>query len=401
MRNQFSIPVALFTLAVLLVCVPAVSGQPAGLPGGAWVNTVVLQSGEDVYIDHDMPNKNFANMTILMLAPNGNRVSLIKFDLVGRVPQGAIIHSATLEVYTVGRNHNFDERVDAFHVLKHWTETEATWRESTWGEYWAVAGCNGSSDREFVPLDTTQLTDIYEWFPFDVTSAVQDWVNDPVSNHGVLLKGRDEGLPIEYHLRAGHYPQHADQHPKLRIQWESGPTPTNTPTATQTATATITRTPTDTLTPTITQTPTLTPTETATQTPTATSTQTPTLTPTETPIPSETPVPGSIVAFVWLDLDADGERDRGERYLSGALIEVRNQFGDLVGHCTTGATGLCAFTGLPPGTYTVSESNPEGYVSTTPDDVEEDIFSALVSEVYFGDKAQYDHFLPLVTRGIR
>lgn len=386
MLHRLSATALLLTLAILVVCVPEVSGQPAGLPGRAWVNTVVLQAGEDVYLDHDYPNANFVQKTVLMLSPNASRVALMQFDLTGRVPLNAIIHSATLEVYTVERKRTFPETVEAFMVERQWTETQATWVKSTWDDYWAVAGCNGSSDRGFAPLDAVVLDEVYEWFSFDVTPAVQEWVSDSSSNHGILLKAVDEGWPEEYQLRAGHYPQHTSQHPKLTIQWEPAPTPTNTPTPTQTAIPTVTGTPTETATPTITETP--------------TSTLTPTVSPTATrsPTPRETPIPGTIVAFVWLDLDGDGERDRGEPYLAGALIEVRDLQGHLMRSCTTLATGLCALSDIPPGTYVVSETNAEGYVSTTPDDVTVDVLSAVFSEVYFGDKGQYGSWLPLAVK---
>ena len=87
---------------------------------------------------------------------------------------------------------------------------------------------------------------------------------------------------------------------------------------------------------------------------------------------------------MWLDLDGNGERDRGEPYLAGALIEVRDLQGHLVGSCTTGATGLCALSDIPPGTYVVSETNAEGYVSTTPDHATVDVLSAVFMIVLIG-----------------
>ena len=149
MLHRLSATALLLTLAILVVYVPEVSGQPAGLPGRAWVNTVVLQAGEDVYLDHEYPTANFVQKTVLMLSPSGSRVALMQFDLTGRVPLNSIIHSATLEVYTVERKRTFPETVEAFMVERQWTETQATWVKSTWDTYGAVAGCNGSSDRGF------------------------------------------------------------------------------------------------------------------------------------------------------------------------------------------------------------------------------------------------------------
>jgi len=177
-------------------------------------------------------------------------------------------------------------------------------------------------------------------------------------------------------------------------------TPTDTPTPTPTGTATRTATPTQT--PTSTATPTQTPTRTATPTGTRTSTPTPTGTRTSTPTPTETPFEpqtlGTITAYVYEDQDADGVVDTGEQPLAGALIVVSDPFGGLVGSCTTNATGLCIFPDLAPGTYVVTEINPLGYLSTTPDLLEVDVVAGQVSAVYFGDVVPFECFLPVVRR---
>ena len=155
-------------------------------------------------------------------------------------------------------------------------------------------------------------------------------------------------------------------------------------------------------TPTPTASPTERPTDTPTPTSTATRTATPTATRTATPTPTETPYEpqtlGSITAYVYEDLDADGAVDTGEQPLAGALIVVSDELGGLVGSCTTNATGLCTFPDLAPGTYMVSEINPLGYLSTTPDLLEVDVPAGQVSAVYFGDVLPFRCWLPLVQR---
>jgi len=175
------------------------------------------------------------------------------------------------------------------------------------------------------------------------------------------------------------------------------PTPTATATSTPTATPTPTATATDTLTPTPTPTGTLpTPTSTATPTETATPTATPTGTPTATPTATLEPhMVGSLSAFVWEDLDGDGVRDGSEPPLAGALIEVflpettsggaaSSSLEPPIDWCTTDGTGLCAFE-LGAGAYVVTETDPEGFGSTTSDSFAVEVVAGEVTEVFFGD----------------
>jgi hypothetical protein len=182
------------------------------------------------------------------------------------------------------------------------------------------------------------------------------------------------------------------------------PTPTRTPTPTNTPTHTPTPTNTPTNTPTDTPTPTNTPTATQTPTHTATATQTRTPTPTETPF--EPQATGSIAAYTWWDVNGNGAREAGEPWLGGALIElyagggtpggVSGADGPPLDWCITGASGLCTFSELGPGVYTVKETNPEGYSSTTGDSVDVEVRSDEVSEVYFGDEYAGRIYLPVV-----
>jgi hypothetical protein len=161
-------------------------------------------------------------------------------------------------------------------------------------------------------------------------------------------------------------------------------TPTLPPCVTPTSTPTPTPTPTGT--PTFTRTPT--------PTPTATPSQTPTGTP--TPTPTATPGTGTIRGIVWNDLDADGRHDEGERPLAGAVITIRDSEGNLVFSYMTQANGLYSCALLEPGPYAVSEANPPGLISTTPDRVEVEVLTNTVVEVNFGDREHYRLYLPII-----
>ena len=182
------------------------------------------------------------------------------------------------------------------------------------------------------------------------------------------------------------------------------------PPASATPTPTATNTPTATPTPTNTSTATQTPSHTPSATNTATATQTATHTATATPTPTATATlephtAGSLSAFVWEDLDRDGVRDGNEPPLAGALIEVFQpergssagvpppELGPPIAWCTTDATGLCAFE-LGAGPYTIVETNPEGYGSTTSDHFTAEVVADEVTEVFFGDVFAGKIYLP-------
>ncbi len=72
------------------------------------------------------------------------------------------------------------------------------------------------------------------------------------------------------------------------------------------------------------------------------------------------PEPGTIKGWVFVDDDADGLRDKGDQGLPSVAISLSN--GD---YTTTSATGAFSFE-VSSGTYTLVESEPQGYASTTP-----------------------------------
>lgn len=148
--------------------------------------------------------------------------------------------------------------------------------------------------------------------------------------------------------------------------------------ATSTPTPTASSTPTPTATPTPTPTPTVTPSVTATRTPTHTPTSTATVTP--PPPASATPTwTATVVAtyaisgIVFVDSNGNGIRDPGETAgVPGVTIRIW-QNGSLVATTVTDGKGAYVVPGLSPGSTTIEELQPAGYVSTTPDNVALDL----------------------------
>jgi LPXTG-site transpeptidase (sortase) family protein len=167
-------------------------------------------------------------------------------------------------------------------------------------------------------------------------------------------------------------------------------TPTDTPTPTETETPTYTETYTPTPTPTPTETETETPTHTPTETPTPTQTETPsptrTITPTVTSTPTPTQVPGRINGVVFTDLNANGVQDPGELGIGGVTVTLYDNLGGIVGTQVTAADGSFDFPNLAPGGYSVVETDPLGYLSTTNNNVPVTVPAGGTVPVNFGDR---------------
>ena len=74
--------------------------------------------------------------------------------------------------------------------------------------------------------------------------------------------------------------------------------------------------------------------------------------------------PASIGDRVWDDVNANGS-DEGEPGIGGATVILTDANGAEVARTTTDANGIYRFTGLIPGTYTVTIEVPDGYTAAT------------------------------------
>ena len=75
--------------------------------------------------------------------------------------------------------------------------------------------------------------------------------------------------------------------------------------------------------------------------------------------------PGSIAGTKFHDVNGNGARDPGEPGLSGVAIQLQSSSGTVL-TATSDSSGNFSFPGLQPGTYTMSETVPSGFVQTAP-----------------------------------
>ena len=295
-------PTPKYTYTPTATSIPTFSVFQEGLDG--------YQGVKDTSLDAWNPGAVYGGDTALWVRGDGAREVLLSFDVSG-IPTYATVQQAVLGMWVqYGYPTGQSMTVSVHQLLRDWTELEATWNSASGSTPWQTPGAQGPTDSMSTPEDTQTLLASNTWVSFDLTELVAQWVIDPDSNHGVLLKGPGVGS-MYFKLPASEYTISTDTRPKLQVNFSlpsvipsatptltttptgtSSPTSTVTPTAsgTPTETATWTLTPTSTATGTQTMTPTSTATSEFTHTPTATSelTHTPTSTVTGTTSPSPT-----------------------------------------------------------------------------------------------------------------
>jgi hypothetical protein len=78
---------------------------------------------------------------------------------------------------------------------------------------------------------------------------------------------------------------------------------------------------------------------------------------------------GTILGTVWNDVDRDGVFDGNESGIANVTVSLLDAAGVTVVSDRTNADGEYGFIGFPAGTYNLLETDPSGFVSTTPNDL--------------------------------
>jgi hypothetical protein len=235
------------------------------------------QGTNDTYMTTWNPSGNFVYQANLVVKNDSVYAGLLRFDLRS-VPPGSTINQAVLRVYAYYRDKAKTFDLEVYGVFRPWVDTEAHWNRASIDNPWGVPGANDTTtDRAASPSAVQTVPSIDTWYELDVTNLVGDWVADPQTNYGVLLRGR--GLAsVVYHFASANHPT-ISLRPQLVIDYTGPGVPITPVPPTPTPTATRTRTPS--------ATPEVPPTATPTLSPTATATVT------LTPAPSVTPTPGA------------------------------------------------------------------------------------------------------------
>jgi hypothetical protein len=176
----------------------------------------------------------------LFVGVNNNgatRRALVRFDL-SSIPQDAVIDSVAVR-FVVTKSRNVAASISLRRVLTPWTEGpttgtglgggipgnavagDVTWRHaSVPGTLWDAMG------GDYEPTGTTVAVNpvgIYYWTggaASALAATVSDWVADPASNYGFLLRETSEST-LQSAKRMGSRDASASQQPQLTVFWSA------------------------------------------------------------------------------------------------------------------------------------------------------------------------------------
>jgi hypothetical protein len=348
-------PTATETPGVLGTATPTATVTPTPQP-----TTQAFGAVQDTTISSWDPTTPVGSAAYLYCYSAGEKKILVQFDLSG-LPAGARVDAAALQLHTGPAGGGNPLRASIYRLKKSWQEASATWRQAATDAPWAVYGAAGQ-DTDYAPgaLDTVTIAALNQTYAWDVTAAVQSWVNDGQLNAGLLLVG-EPGTRTQFAFFSS---ESSGNHPSLAVTYRVL-APTWTPTATHSPSPTATETPVLSATPTLSPSATLSPTETL----TPSATPSPTATLTATPTPTVTPTPfvlgEGLYALAFEDNDHDGEQDPSEPGIPGVTVELFTLGWQALQRAETNASGYC-FLGLrATGEYRLRQYTLWGYYSTT------------------------------------
>ncbi len=224
----------LFTIiSILLIFTHSASAQTVSVLLPQKDNTMFSESGAESL----GAGKLFAGQT----CQGNNRRALMEFDL-SSIPADATVTSVVLNMGTENSGNNGDGILQVFGVTTEWGEgpsstlsggqgaaaiaPDATWTDAMFGtETWNTPG--GDFDPTVL---TSRFTDEnFQLISFPSTAEfvarAQAWVEDPDSNHGIILVGVEENTCAAYRFGS----RDDGVTPELIVTWEGGIcTPTTT-----------------------------------------------------------------------------------------------------------------------------------------------------------------------------
>ncbi len=181
--------------------------------------TTYLTSIADASILENAPNTNYGAAATLGAdgdRPSGSgkdRYGLLRWDLGGIAP-GTRISSASV---TLSVTNSSPQTYEAYALKRAWVESEVTWNRYAAGKPWEVAGAKGPLDREATVAGTVTPSATGER-TFALSAAlVQRWVDDPATNHGIIVANATNSDEFEFYSRES---ATSNQSPRLNVNYE-------------------------------------------------------------------------------------------------------------------------------------------------------------------------------------
>jgi parallel beta-helix repeat protein len=188
------------------------------------IHHITLTSLADSWIQDEGGNSRDDNLGASNVMAIGGRWyntyfrGLIRFDL-SSIPYKATISNGRLQLYhTMNAVEGFNvNNISVYRVLRDWKEHEVAWNNYAADAPWTIPGAGSiGNDRENTALaqrSFTSTTPVYQYYDFDLTSAVQDYVNGTKDFYGFILIGKE--APAENRYFSGFSTKESASNPPL------------------------------------------------------------------------------------------------------------------------------------------------------------------------------------------
>ena len=165
------------------------ASQRSGLNVGGFRAGVGGYSGvDDTYINQRAPSASYGKSVTVTVRSEDETDPLAAFDL-STIPANARVVMAKLGLYSMDAEPCTKMVASSFQLLRTWDPDHATWISATEAISWTIPGANEPAlDRYGEPTYTETVRAPYTWYTWDVTSMAQNWVANPSSNFGVIVK---------------------------------------------------------------------------------------------------------------------------------------------------------------------------------------------------------------------
>jgi PKD repeat protein len=160
----------------------------------------------DAYIREASSNTAYGLATSLQVdgdEPQGSGTDmniLLAWD-IGSIPAGATVVAAEMELEVSNPSTG---SYSCYALRRDWDESEVTWNQAAANGAWGAPGASAGSDRGASTLCTVTAG---ATGPLTVSlnaagiAAVQAWVEDPASNHGLVISDPNTGDGADFHSR--------------------------------------------------------------------------------------------------------------------------------------------------------------------------------------------------------
>jgi hypothetical protein len=170
----------------------------------------------DTFIEKKYPDRNNGRNPLLKVDNEKYNIkrTLVQLPLPP-IPQGATINSAILILVKDGSSEGLN--VSAHKVTTSWLEEKTTWKKATSTAYWNSTG----GDFDATMLDSIIVTQgNNQNVTWNITAAVQQWIDGTSPNYGILLKAAQEGAysndKKEEKFRSS---QNAGKEPRIEVNY--------------------------------------------------------------------------------------------------------------------------------------------------------------------------------------